>query len=187
MKPFPLVPVLIAAIILLALAGLLLFWPHSGRNGKTGSAPAQTSSETVGVETTTSAGPEKAPEAAKASSPAVPAATAPDSAAISESAPKVAEPAAKPAPEPAPVVPPAAASVSSKRTRPAAPVKSYKVPRTIPKEGFKYRIGWGDTLWDISEAFYRNPWLYPRIARFNKIRNPDLIISGTFIRIPPKN
>jgi hypothetical protein len=73
------------------------------------------------------------------------------------------------------------------RDRPPAPVSSYAVPQTIPREGAAYRIRWGDTLWDISEAFYRNPWLYPRIARFNNIRNPDLIISGTTIRIPPRN
>ncbi|MDR2259026.1 MAG: Hsp70 family protein [Treponema sp.] len=73
------------------------------------------------------------------------------------------------------------------RTRPPAPVSSYNVPAVIPKEGAPYKIRWGDTLWDISEAFYRNPWLYPRIARFNNIRNPDLIISGRTIRIPPKN
>ncbi|MDR3147256.1 MAG: LysM peptidoglycan-binding domain-containing protein, partial [Treponema sp.] len=64
---------------------------------------------------------------------------------------------------------------------------SYKVPATIPRNGVAYRIRWGDTLWDIAEAFYRNPWLYPRIARYNGIRNPDRIISGTSIRIPPKN
>jgi nucleoid-associated protein YgaU len=79
------------------------------------------------------------------------------------------------------------AEAAARRARPAAPVKSYKVPKTIPKEGFRYRIRWGDTLWDISEAFYRNPWQYPRIARFNKIRNPDRIFSGSYIRIPPKN
>jgi LysM repeat protein len=73
------------------------------------------------------------------------------------------------------------------RTRPPAPVSSYNVPAVIPREGAPYKIRWGDTLWDISEAFYRNPWLYPRIARFNNIRNPDLIISGTTIRIPPRN
>jgi hypothetical protein len=73
------------------------------------------------------------------------------------------------------------------RARPPAPVSSYQVPTVIPKEGAPYKIRWGDTLWDISEAFYRNPWLYPRIARFNNIRNPDLIISGRTIRIPPKN
>ncbi|MDR0569086.1 MAG: Hsp70 family protein [Spirochaetaceae bacterium] len=72
------------------------------------------------------------------------------------------------------------------RTRTRPPVASYKVPAAIPRGGAAYKIRWGDTLWDISEAFYRNPWLYPRIARFNKIRNPDLIISGTTIRVPPK-
>jgi nucleoid-associated protein YgaU len=66
-------------------------------------------------------------------------------------------------------------------------VSSYNVPAVIPPEGAPYRIRWGDTLWDISEAFYRNPWLYPRIARFNNIRNPNRIISGTTIRIPPRN
>jgi hypothetical protein len=65
--------------------------------------------------------------------------------------------------------------------------RTYNVPATIPREGVDYRIRWGDTLWDISEAFYRDPWLYPRIARNNNIRNPDLIISGRTIRIPPKN
>jgi len=73
------------------------------------------------------------------------------------------------------------------RQRPLPPVASYNVPAVIPREGVSYRIRWGDTLWDISEAFYRNPWLYPRIARFNNIRNPNLIISGRTIRIPPRN
>ncbi|WP_461257230.1 LysM peptidoglycan-binding domain-containing protein [Treponema sp. R80B11-R83G3] len=68
-----------------------------------------------------------------------------------------------------------------------APVMSYKVPTTIPREGVNYKIRWGDTLWDIAEAFYRNPWLYPRIAKYNNIRNPNLIISGRTIRIPPRN
>jgi LysM repeat protein len=74
-----------------------------------------------------------------------------------------------------------------RRNRIAPPVASYKVPATIPRQGVPYKIRWGDTLWDISEAFYRNAWLYRRIAQFNSIRNPDLIISGTTIRIPPKN
>jgi len=67
------------------------------------------------------------------------------------------------------------------------PVASYNVPATIPREGVNYRIRWGDTLWDISEAFYRDPWQYPRIARHNNIRNPDRIISGRTIRVPPRN
>ena len=67
------------------------------------------------------------------------------------------------------------------------PVASYNVPAVIPREGVNYRIRWGDTLWDISDAFYRDPWLYPRIARHNNISNPNLIISGRIIRVPPKN
>jgi nucleoid-associated protein YgaU len=68
-----------------------------------------------------------------------------------------------------------------------APVWSYNVPAVIPREGVNYTIRSGDTLWDISEAFYRDPWLYPRIAQHNNIRNPNLIISGRTIRIPPRN
>jgi outer membrane biosynthesis protein TonB len=94
--------------------------------------------------------------------------------------------------EPTPVIqaPPAPAAPKQQQTskkRPVAPVASYKVPATIPKDGVDYRIRWGDTLWDISDAFYRDPWLFPRIARHNNIRNPDYIISGRIIRIPPKN
>ncbi|MDR0444407.1 MAG: LysM peptidoglycan-binding domain-containing protein [Treponema sp.] len=96
---------------------------------------------------------------------------------VVESPPVIVAPVEPPAPKPQPVV----------SKRPPPPVASYKVPATIPKEGVAYRIRWGDTLWDIAEAFYRNPWLYPRIARHNNIRNPDLIISGRTIRIPPKN
>jgi LysM repeat protein len=96
------------------------------------------------------------------------------------------QPAAPPPVIKAPEAPPARTPAAG-RNRPPAPVSSYQTPATIPRDGAPYRIRWGDTLWDISEAFYRNPWLYPRIARFNNIKNPDLIVSGTTIRIPPKN
>lgn len=86
----------------------------------------------------------------------------------------------------APATPPER-TAAAPRNRPPAPVMSYNVPATIPRNGAPYTIRWGDTLWDIAAAFYRNPWLYPRIARFNNIRNPDLIISGRTIRIPPRN
>jgi hypothetical protein len=51
-------------------------------------------------------------------------------------------------------------------------------------EGLWYEIKWGDTLWDIAGTYYRNPWLYPKIARENSISNPDLIFAGTRIFIP---
>jgi hypothetical protein len=136
---------------------------------------------------------EKARPATESSSPASPPPAPPPSAAPPAS--QTAQPAAPPPPPAAQTPPPviqapevqAPPGQTVNRTRPPAPVASYQVPAVIPREGAPYKIRWGDTLWDISEAFYRNPWLYPRIARFNNIRNPDLIISGNTIRIPPKN
>ena len=101
--------------------------------------------------------------------------------------PEEPEPVSPPPVIQAPVIPPPTPVPQTERVRPPAPVSFYKVPATIPREGVPYTIRWGDTLWDISEAFYRTPWLYPRIARFNNIRNPDYIIAGRTIRVPPKN
>jgi hypothetical protein len=108
----------------------------------------------------------------------------------------VSQPVAEPEPvqqieEPVPVIQapaePPAPRVQTSSRRPPPPVASFNVPEVIPREGVVYRIRWGDTLWDISEAFYRDPWLYTRIARHNDIRNPNYIISGRNIRIPPRN
>jgi hypothetical protein len=111
---------------------------------------------------------------------------------LSAKAPEPAPAAELPAktPEPAPVLVIEAdkpVETAPRVQRSSAPVSSDQAPMVIPKGGIVYRIRWGDTLWDISEAFYRNPWLYSRIARHNGIRNPNHIISGTVIRIPPKN
>ncbi|MDR3338384.1 MAG: LysM peptidoglycan-binding domain-containing protein [Treponema sp.] len=106
---------------------------------------------------------------------------------ISAQEPLAPEPAAEPVSPPKPLPAAAPSQPRARGDRPSAPVSSYKAPPVIPKGGVPYKIRWGDTLWDISEAFYRNPWLYTRIARYNNIRNPDLIISGSTIRIPPKN
>ncbi|MCL2411142.1 MAG: LysM peptidoglycan-binding domain-containing protein [Treponema sp.] len=85
----------------------------------------------------------------------------------------------------APVTPPPPRQPAGRGRNP--PVRSFNVPSVIPREGVSYRIQWGDTLWDIAEAFYRDPWQYPRIARHNNIPNPNLIISGRTIRLPPRN
>ena len=61
-------------------------------------------------------------------------------------------------------------------------------PKEPPKkpEDKIYKIKWGDTLWDIADTYYKNPWQYKMIARYNNIRDPDYIISGTTIKLPAK-
>ena len=109
--------------------------------------------------------------------------------------PAAAAPAAQPAPTPQPA--PAPAPAAQPAPAPAEPPKAlpagmaaYVRPEVAARPGMKpgvnYKIRWGDTLWDLSYVFYRDPWLYPRIARANKIRNPNLIISGRTIWIPPR-
>jgi nucleoid-associated protein YgaU len=89
-----------------------------------------------------------------------------------EAAPPKAE--AKPPAQEAPAKPAVQAA-------PAAPAKP-----AAETEGIWYRIVWGDTLWDLAGTYYRNPWLYPRLAKANKIANPDLIIAGHRLFIPKK-
>jgi nucleoid-associated protein YgaU len=98
------------------------------------------------------------------------AATAPAAQAPSPQPEPVAQPA--PAAQPAPVAP------APQAAAPAAPTPSK------PAGGVTYRIKYGDTLWDISATYYRNPWLYPKLAKANSIKNPDLIFAGTRITIP---
>jgi nucleoid-associated protein YgaU len=75
---------------------------------------------------------------------------------------------------------------------PAAQPEAARPPTSPPvaeqtiagSDGVWYRIKWGDTLWDLAATYYRNPWLYPRLAKANKIPNPDLIIAGRRLFIP---
>lgn len=67
---------------------------------------------------------------------------------------------------------------------PAAEEPAAEEPAAAAATGITYRIKKGDTLWDISSTYYRNPWLFPRLAKANSIKNPDLIFAGTKIFIP---
>lgn len=101
--------------------------------------------------------------------------------AIEEPAPK-AEPVSEPEPEP--VVPEAKEDEiiiieKAEEVVPAQPPVAEEKPKNIT-----YKIKWGDTLWDIADTYYKNPWKYKYIARYNGIKNPDYIISGTKIVIP---
>jgi nucleoid-associated protein YgaU len=130
-------------------------------------------------------------ETSPAEKPAAPAAAPVQASAPAQASDSAAAQAAPVQPEaPRPVVvetPPKANPQTSTRERSPEPVALVNAPQTIPPEGITYRIKWGDTLWDISEAFYRNPRLYTFIARSNKLRNPNHIVSGTQISIPSRN
>ena len=64
---------------------------------------------------------------------------------------------------------------------PAPPPQAAKA-----SEVARYQVKWGDTLWDIAQSYYNNPWLYKRIATANNIKNPDHIVAGTILVIPPQ-
>ena len=103
--------------------------------------------------------------------------------AIEEPAPEP-EPIAEPEPEPEPAVPEAKEDEiviieKAEEVVPAQPPVAEEKPKNIT-----YKIKWGDTLWDIADTYYKNPWRYKYIARYNGIKNPDYIISGTKIIIP---
>lgn len=88
-----------------------------------------------------------------------------------QAAPAKPQAAAQPAPAQAAPAPAAAEKQPAPETKPAAAEVSYLIKN-------------GDTLWDLASTYYRNPWLYPKLARANGIRNPDLIFAGTRITIP---
>lgn len=101
--------------------------------------------------------------------------------AVTQPEPTPAPQAAVAAPEPAPVEPApttAAAPAAAPAAEPAAAPK--------PAGGFDYKLKWGDTLWELSYTFYQNPWYFGKIAKANKIKNPDHIIAGHTIWIPPR-
>ena len=64
---------------------------------------------------------------------------------------------------------------------PAPPPQAAKA-----SEVARYQVKWGGTLWDIAQSYYNNPWLYKRIATANNIKNPDHIVAGTILVIPPQ-
>ncbi|WP_440877406.1 LysM peptidoglycan-binding domain-containing protein [Thalassotalea sp. PLHSN55] len=56
-----------------------------------------------------------------------------------------------------------------------------KLNENAPKT---YVVKKGDTLWDISEVFLNQPWLWPKLWRLNpEVNNPHLIYPGDVLRL----
>ncbi len=91
--------------------------------------------------------------------------------------------------EPAPVEQPAAPASSP----PAVQLEPSPAPQPTPQpaqqvtgEEKEYLVQWGDTLWRITESYYGDRSLYPELAERNLLADPDLIISGQSLFLPPK-
>jgi hypothetical protein len=150
--------IIISAVVLLALAvcGLWFFVFRSLFEGEGGGAPPENPAAEAVLETPPAPPPPPQVAAGEQEAPLI---KAPDI--------------------------PVKADVRMPRKRNPAPVSSYKVPPVIPAGGVSYKLRWGDTLWDVSQAFYRTPWRYKYLANHNGIRNPNRIIAGRTIKIPP--
>ncbi len=54
-------------------------------------------------------------------------------------------------------------------------------------EGLEYTVKEGDTLWDITQSIWQDPFLWPKVWRNNPvISNPDLIYPGNVLVFPPR-
>ncbi len=69
-------------------------------------------------------------------------------------------------------------------TTPGAIIPQPPVKTAASSAPTKYKIAPGDTLWDIANAYYKNPWRYLEIATYNGISNPNYIVTGQEILIP---
>ena len=66
-----------------------------------------------------------------------------------------------------------------------APVEPAPQPVVLkPDYPEKYVVVKGDTLWDISARFLKDPWMWPKLWHFNQhIANPHLIYPGDILTI----
>ena len=81
----------------------------------------------------------------------------------------------------------AAVAAAAGRDPTAAPAAvATELPALNPDAPAEYVVKRGDTLWDISALFLRDPWRWPEIWRANpQIENPDLIYPGDLLSLVP--
>ena len=65
--------------------------------------------------------------------------------------------------------------------KPVVKKKVYKTP------GGENAVTIGDNLWDLSDEYYKDAYLWPNIHRINdeSIPNPDILLIGDVVTIPP--
>ncbi len=54
------------------------------------------------------------------------------------------------------------------------------VTQPLPKY---YQMQPGESLWDVAQKEYGNPYLYPTLVELNQLSSPDLVEPGMKIRI----
>jgi LysM repeat protein len=97
--------------------------------------------------------------------------------------PEATAPEANPTAEPANQEP--GKSVAPAEDKAAAGPAETTEPAPAQEKTSQYIIKQGDTLWDISNAFLKDPFLWPFIWKANPlITNPDLIYPGNKLAIP---
>lgn len=71
-------------------------------------------------------------------------------------------------------------TASQRAAAQAAAARGVRISELAPNAPNEYIVRRGDTLWDISGKFLRNPWRWPALWGMNRqqIRNPHLIYPG---------
>ncbi|MDR0643657.1 MAG: LysM peptidoglycan-binding domain-containing protein [Treponema sp.] len=172
-KKFNVVPVVIGFAVVLATVACFLWW---GRLSHVETSAVESATPTPPVTVVPTPMEASAVESATPTPPVTVVPTPVETSAV-ESA----------TPTPPVTVVPTPVEASAVESAKKAPVRDYAVPSTIPRAGIRYKVKWMDTLWDIADVFYGDPWLYQRLARYNRLRNPNVVIPGTIIRVPQKS